>query len=307
MPITPTRTTPFAIHTHALSKQFHKISAVQHVNMMVPSGSVYGLLGPGAAGKSTLLRMVLGMMTPSTGSIEVLGQPLTRRSARSMVKRIGAVLDGPPGYDHLTAQENMHIVQDMLGLTPEQVDRAFDAVRLTPHRKKLVKSFSLGMRQRLGIAMAIARDPELLILDEPMNGLDPAGSEEIRLLLVQLAKRGVTVVVTSHRLEEVDMMASHIGIMFDGALIFQGSKDELTDHILPDLLVETSDRTAAVSQINGAIPVPGGILVRKVTPVESAKVIQRLALAGVPIYEVRRIHRSLEEVFLNLTAQGEFV
>ncbi|WP_336249730.1 ABC transporter ATP-binding protein [Stomatohabitans albus] len=293
-----------AISTHALTKQFKNRKVVDSVSMTVPTGTVYGLIGPKDAGKSTLIRMILGLLPPTSGQVDVLGTPMNRHNAKQLVNRIGAMVDGPPGYNHLTASENMHIVQDMLGLTKRQVDRALDMVRLTPHRDKLIRTYSLGMRQRLGIAMVLARNPELIILDEPTNGLDVAGIEEIRLLLSQLASRGTTVLVTGHKLDEVDNMAHVVGIIDDGKLLFEGTRDALETHTAPDLVIETPDRTGAVSQITGAIPIPGGIMVRKVSHVESAKVIQRLALAGIPIYEVRRVPRSLEEVFVNLTPDG---
>lgn len=289
-----------AITTHNLTKRFRSFTAVDGVNMHVPAGVVYGLVGPTAAGKSTLIRMLLGLLAPSSGHIEVLGTSVDRFSARQLVGKVGAVIDRPSGYAHLTGGENMHIIKDMLGLDDLQIDRALEMVRLSNQRDKLIKSYSFGMRQRLGIAMALARDPELLILDEPTRGLDVSGVEEIRLLLTQLASRGVTVLVASNQLDEIDKMASTFGVLADGKLIFEGSREELERHTVPDLVIETPNRTGAVSQIKGAIPVPGGIMVRKVSQVETAKVIQRLALAGIPIYEVRRIPRSLEEVFVNI-------
>ncbi|GAA3161589.1 ABC transporter ATP-binding protein [Nonomuraea salmonea] len=200
---------------------------------------MYGFLGPNGSGKSTTMKMLLGLTQPTSGDIRLFGRPLTRASRTKLLPSIGSMIEAPPGYAHLSGRENLRIVQDMLGLSTEQIDHALATVRLTQHQHKLVRTYSLGMKQRLGIAMALARDPALLILDEPTNGLDPAGIEEIRTLLVRLAGEGITVMVSSHLLDEIDKMASVLAILSQGRMIFQGTRDRLFEHSVPDLVIET--------------------------------------------------------------------
>ena len=221
--------------------------------------------------------------------------------------RTGSMIEQPPGYAHLTGAENMRVVQRMLGLTDAQVDRALSLVRLTEHKDRLVRSYSMGMKQRLGIAMALARQPELLILDEPTNGLDPAGTEEIRHLLVGLAAQGVTVMVSSHLLDEIDKMATVLGILSSGHLVFQGTRDDLMARSVPDVRVVTPARNLDARLLEGIAPAsavhlaPDGLQVEGLAPQRVAEMVRRLVLAGAPVYEVRRQAQSLEDVFMDLT------
>lgn len=296
--------TAAAITSRGLTKTFKKHTAVDSLNLRVPQGVVYGFLGPNGSGKSTTMKMLLGLTQPTSGEIEVLGRPLTRASRTALLPSIGSMIEAPPGYGHLTGRENMRIVADMLDLSTAQIDRALATVRLTEHQHKLVRNYSLGMKQRLGIAMALAREPILLVLDEPTNGLDPAGIEEIRTLLVQLAGQGVTVMVSSHQLDEIDKMASVLGILANGKLIFQGTRDELFEHSIPDLVIETPEPTAALALGITATPIPEGVRISGVDKDQTAQIVHRLAVAGVPIYEVRRVQQSLEDVFMDLTGRG---
>ncbi|GAA4285189.1 ABC transporter ATP-binding protein [Brevibacterium daeguense] len=292
------------ITTRGLTKTFKSHTAVDSLDLHVPEGHVYGFLGPNGSGKSTTMKMLLGLTQPTSGDIEILGQPLTRASRTQLLPSIGSMIEAPPGYGHLTGRENMRIVQDMLDLSTTQIDQALGTVRLTEHQHKLVRNYSLGMKQRLGIAMALARDPELLILDEPTNGLDPAGIEEIRTLLVDLAGRGISIMVSSHQLAEIDKMASVLGILSSGKMIFQGTRDQLFEHSVPDLIIETPDPEAALAQAITAVPLPEGIRISGIDKDQTAKVVHRLAVAGVPIHEVRRVQQSLEDVFMDLTGRG---
>ncbi|MGQ4366195.1 ABC transporter ATP-binding protein [Streptomyces sp. SAS_272] len=292
------------ITTHALTKTFKTHTAVDALDLHVPQGLVYGFLGPNGSGKSTTMKMLLGLTQPTSGDIEVLGQPLTRASRTELLPSIGSLIEAPPGYGHLTGRENMRIVQDMLDLSTAQIDHALATVRLTEQQHKLVRNYSLGMKQRLGIAMALARDPALLILDEPTNGLDPAGIEEIRTLLIDLAGRGITIMVSSHLLDEIDKMASVLGILSSGKMLFQGTRDQLFEHSVPDLVIETPDPQAAHAQGINATLVPEGIRLSGIDKDQTAKVVYQLAVAGVPIHEVRRVPQSLEDVFMDLTGRG---
>jgi ABC-type multidrug transport system ATPase subunit len=292
------------ITTNRLSKVFKGHQAVDSVDLDVPQGVVYGFLGPNGSGKSTTMKMILGLTQPTSGDITVFGEPLTRASRSTLLLSIGSMIEAPPGYGHLTGRENMRIVQHMLGLTDAQGDRALATVRLSEHRDKLVRNYSLGMKQRLGIAMALARDPALLVLDEPTNGLDPAGIEETRELIIALASRGITVMVSSHLLDEIDKMADVLGILSAGRLIFQGTRDDLFQHSTPDLIVSTPDPHAAARLGITGVPIDEGLRISGADKQQAADVIHRLAVAGVPIYEVRRVQQSLEDVFMDLTGRG---
>lgn len=292
------------ITSRGLTKKFKSHTAVDSLTLDVPQGQVYGFLGPNGSGKSTTMKMLLGLIQPTSGDIEVLGEPLTRASRTRLLPSIGSMIEAPPGYGHLTGRENMRIVQDMLDLPTAQIDHALATVRLTEHQHKLVRNYSLGMKQRLGIAMALAREPKLLILDEPTNGLDPAGIEEIRTLLIDLASRGITVMVSSHLLDEIDKMATVLGILSRGKMIFQGSRDRLFERSVPDLIIETSDPQAALAQGLTATRIPEGIRMSGIDKDQAAKIVYQLAVAGVPIYEVRRVAQSLEDVFMGLTGRG---
>ena len=309
-PAAPNRPAGPAITTAGLTRVFgsgaRARTVVDRLDLVVPRGVVYGFLGPNGSGKSTTMKMLLGLLEPTAGSVRLLGQDLTRAARGPLMARIGSMIERPPGYGHLTGAENMRIVQKLLGLSDGQVERALALVRLNEHRDKLVRAYSLGMKQRLGIAMALAREPELLILDEPTNGLDPAGIEEIRRLLVELAGRGVTVMVSSHLLDEIDRMAGVLGVLSAGRLVFQGTRS------VPDLLVVTPAGRAALSAevLAGLVPASGpgaavptaeGMRVPGLSPDGAAELARRLVGAGVPVHELRREPKSLEEVFMDLT------
>lgn len=291
------------ITTNSLTKSFKNHRAVDSLDLHVPEGSVYGFLGPNGSGKSTTMKMLLGLTQPTHGEIELFGRELNPSSRTELLPAIGSMIEAPPGYGHLSGEENMRIVRDMLGLSNAQIDYALSTVRLTEHRTKLVRNYSLGMKQRLGIAMAIARSPSLLVLDEPTNGLDPAGIEEIRNLLVHLAHEGITVMVSSHLLDEIDKMANVLGILSQGRMIFQGTRERLFEHSIPDLIIETPDPEAVMAQGIDATKTPDGLRVSGINKSQTAEMIHRLAIANVPIYEVRRVQQSLEDVFMDLTGR----
>ncbi|MBB6015975.1 ABC transporter ATP-binding protein [Deinococcus radiopugnans] len=290
----------YAISTQGLTKTYGGRAVVESLDLCIPPGSVYGFLGPNGAGKSTTMKLLLGLTRPTKGRIEVLGQPLQQGSP--LMRQIGSMIEAPPGYGHLTGWENLQIVQHMLGLQTSQIERVLEVVRLTAHRNKLVRNYSLGMKQRLGIAMALAREPKLLILDEPTNGLDPAGIEEIRELLVHLAQQGITVMVSSHLLDEINKMATHLGILSEGRLIFQGTRDELFGKSLPDLVIEspTPQQVAAY----GGQWTAKGVIFKDLDKPGAARLLAELAAHGIEVYEAARAKQSLEEAFIKLTSHG---
>ncbi|WP_017177079.1 ABC transporter ATP-binding protein [Actinomyces timonensis] len=310
-----------AITTEGLTRSFSGRTVVDSLDLHVPAGTIYGFLGPNGSGKSTTMKMLLGLLRPTAGRMTVLGQPLTPAGAPELMGRIGSLIEAPPGYGYLTGAENMRLIARMLGLAQEQTDRALALVRLTEHKDRLVRTYSLGMKQRLGIAIALAREPELLILDEPTNGLDPAGMEEVRELLVSLTAQGVTVMISSHLLDEVERMADVLGILKDGRLVFEGTRKGLMELSVPDVVITTpqhDDARAVAAALVEAVgragirpgaqmlpPGRGGELrLRGLGADGVAELIRRLVAAGVPVHEARREERSLEEVFMGMTGRG---
>lgn len=293
------------VTTHGLTKRFGSATVVDGLDLRVPEGVVYGFLGPNGSGKSTTMKMLLSLLTPTSGEIEVFGRPMTRGTRRELLAHIGSLIEAPSVYGHLTGAENMRIVQRLLGLTDAQVTNALATVRLEQHKDKLVRNYSLGMKQRLGIAMALARSPKLLVLDEPTNGLDPAGIEEIRELLIALAADGVTVMVSSHLLAEMEKMAQVLGIIDHGRLVFQGTRAELFERALPDLVIDTpdADLAARVLAAHGPARVDEGVRLTNLSAAATAQGIAALVGAGVAVHEVRREQQSLEDVFIEITGR----
>lgn len=208
---------PFILQTKQLSKRYGKHFAVNRVELKVRERSIYGLLGPNGAGKSTVLKLITGLIRPTEGDILFEGRPWTRKA----LGRIGALIESPALYGHLTARENLRVHTTLLGLPHRRIDEVLEVVDLTDTGKKKVSRFSLGMKQRLGIAIALLKKPKLLILDEPTNGLDPIGIQEFRRLIRTFPEQGMTVIVSSHVLSEVEQMADDIGIISDGKLLYQ--------------------------------------------------------------------------------------
>ena len=206
------------LKTTDLCKNFKGQRAVNNVSLNIEKNTVYGLLGPNGAGKSTTLKMITGMMHPTSGSIEFDGHKWSRKD----LARIGALIETPPLYDNLTAKENLEVRVTMLGLPKQRIEQVLEVVDLTDTGKKRAGHFSLGMKQRLGIALALINDPELLILDEPMNGLDPLGIQDLRKLIRSFPEKGITVILSSHILSEVELIADHIGIISGGILGYSG-------------------------------------------------------------------------------------
>ena len=206
------------LETSNLCKKFKGQTAVDNVSLHIKENTVYGLLGPNGAGKSTTLKMITGILKPTFGTIVFNGQSWTRNA----LNQIGALIEMPPLYENLTAYENLKVRALLLGLSDERISEVLRIVRLTDTGKKRAGQFSLGMKQRLGIAIALLNNPKLLILDEPTNGLDPVGIEELRELIRSFPSKGITVILSSHILSEVQQIADHIGIISNGVLGYEG-------------------------------------------------------------------------------------
>ncbi len=206
------------LETRGLCKSFHRQTVLDHISLMVPRGCVYGLLGPNGAGKSTLMKMFSGMLRPDEGEIFFQGEKWSRQK----LEETGVLIEQPPLYENLTARENLEVRRLLLEIPPKRIDEVLEIVDLKNTGKKRAGQFSMGMKQRLGIAAALLNHPQLLILDEPTNGLDPFGIQELRELIRGFAEKGMTVIVSSHILSEVEQIADYIGIISEGVLGYQG-------------------------------------------------------------------------------------
>lgn len=213
------------LRTTELSKSFKGQKAVNKVSLNIEKGKIYGLLGPNGAGKSTTLKIITGILKPTSGEMFFEGKPWSR----DVLSDIGALIENPPIYDNLSARDNLKVRSLLLGVEEKRIDEVLQIVSLTNTGKKKAGQFSLGMKQRLGIAMALLSRPKLLILDEPTNGLDPIGIEELRKLIRSFSEQGMTVILSSHILSEVQLIADHIGIISDGVLGYEGALDQSQD------------------------------------------------------------------------------
>lgn len=207
----------------ALTKRYKGFAAVEELNMSVREGRIYGFIGPNGAGKSTTLKMLLGLVHPTAGEIELFGERLTEKSRVALLRGVGSLIESPAYYGHLTARENLRVYAEILALPEKNIDEVLKIVRLDRQEGKRTSAFSLGMKQRLGLASALLGFPKLLILDEPTNGLDPSGIQEMRELIRSLPERyGMTVIVSSHLLSEVERIADDVGIIAHGRMKYQG-------------------------------------------------------------------------------------
>ena len=298
------------IETKGLCKTYGKQLAVDHVALQVPKGCVYGFIGPNGAGKSTTMKMLLGLIHPSAGQVFLLGKELTPHNRLTLLRQTGSLIESPSGYLHLTARENLQIVADLKGISHRDIARVLEIVHLTQDRDRKVGQFSLGMKQRLGIAMALLGSPKLLILDEPTNGLDPAGIQEMRALIADMpAATGATVLISSHLLGEMEQMVEQVGIIHHGRMLFEGPLHELQRHSRGDLSIRLlhPQKGLAILQANG-ISVRQKEDVLTLPPLRDeplAGLVQALADGGAGVVELTRHTKSLEEIFLSLTDRKE--
>lgn len=298
----------YVIQTKDLTKQYRKQLAADKVNIHIRKGTIYGLLGRNGAGKSTIMKMLLGLTPISSGEAEVFGQNV-RQSGRKIYPRIGAIVETPGFYPNLTATENLEIFAKLRGTSRlDAVKRALDVVGLPYKDKKLFDSFSIGMKQRLGIARAIMHDPELLILDEPINGLDPIGISEIRGFLQQLSReQGKTILISSHILSEIDLMADDVGIIHNGRLLEENSMKELKRKNQKYILFRVSSTASAARilerQFAGAgYRVEDDTVIRIYdTEINLGAVNKAFITNGIDVFESRTCDESLEDYFKEIT------
>ncbi len=296
------------IETKALCKQYGPHTAVDHVELHVPQGCVYGFIGPNGAGKSTTMKMLLGLIHPTAGRVRLLGQELTEKSRLPLLRQTGSLIESPAGYLHLTAQENLEIVADLKGVPHKDIGRVLDIVHLTQDRNRRVGQYSLGMKQRLGIAMALLGSPKLLILDEPTNGLDPAGIQEMRALIRNMpAATGATVLISSHLLGEMEQMVEQVGIIDHGHILFEGPLTELQRHSRGNVTLRLLDpaKAAPILRANGLTAHSDSCVVTLPPLRDSllADLVQKLAACGAGVVELTPRTKTLEEIFLSLTSE----
>lgn len=292
------------VATDNLSKEYDGVYRVQELDIRIKEGDIYGFLGPNGAGKSTTMKMLLGLVKPTSGTIEIMGKPFNEKNLRDILASVGSLIESPSYYGHLTGRENMEIIRRLLDLPKKNIEEAVHIVRMENQMEKKVKNYSLGMKQRLGIAMALARFPKLLILDEPTNGLDPAGIEEMRELIKMLPKQyGMTVMISSHILSEIDQMATVVGIINQGCLIFQERMSVLDMQREPQIILRTSDNNHAFQLLKKANPqrTTDGLQIGALTDEQTGAVVQCLCSNGISVYRVEEHRESLEDIFLNLT------
>ncbi|MDH4424000.1 MULTISPECIES: ABC transporter ATP-binding protein [Bacillus] len=299
----------YVIKTRNLTKKHGKINSVNNLNLEVPEGSIYGFLGPNGAGKTTTIKMLLGLIKPSNGKIEIFNSDLLKNRS-SILSKVGSLVESPSYYGHLSGYKNLEVIATMLDIKKSRIDEVLKLVRLTKEAQKPVKHYSLGMKQRLGIASALIGEPQLLILDEPTNGLDPSGIQEIRELIIEMPKRfGITVMVSSHLLSEINAMATHVGIINEGNLVFQNKLEVLQDKNKSQLYLEVGNPELAYAQLkNQGWEVDNksnGLLVNSISRKDIAKIVESLVLEKNLIYKVNEQKRSLEDIFLNLTGKGQ--
>ena len=296
------------IETKALCKQYGPHTAVDHVELHVPQGCVYGFIGPNGAGKSTTMKMLLGLIHPTAGRVRLLGQELTEKSRLPLLRQTGSLIESPAGYLHLTAQENLEIVADLKGVPHKDIGRVLDIVHLTQDRNRRVGQYSLGMKQRLGIAMALLGSPKLLILDEPTNGLDPAGIQVMRALIRNMpAATGATVMISSHLLGEIEQMVEQVGIIDHGHILFEGPLTELQRHSRGNVTLRLLDpaKAAPILRANGLTAHSDSCVVTLPSLQDAllADLVQKLAACGAGVVELTPHTKTLEEIFLSLTSE----
>lgn len=298
-----------SVSTQALRREFGKVTAVSDLNLDLPRGGVIGLVGPNGSGKSTAIRMLLGLIRPTSGTAEVLGVSIEDPSG--YVARVGALIENPAFIPTLSARSNLRSLARLRGLPNDRVDQVLEIVGLKGREKEAVKTFSLGMKQRLGIAAALLPDPDLLILDEPTNGLDPAGIVEIRALLRRLASQDRTVIVSSHLLAEIEAACDFIVVIRFGELMFSGPIGDLMSQATPHVDVRPEheyDRPKLTSLLKGAgyEVMDLGTDVRIIgEPGAAASANRMAASAGITLASIVVVQETLESVFLRMTGDSD--
>jgi ABC-2 type transport system ATP-binding protein len=296
------------VTTQKLSYSFDKQTVLDNISLEVPRGSIYGFLGPNGAGKTTTLRLILGLLQKKNGSIKVFGNELSSNRI-SVLKRTGSLIEQPSMYLHLNGKQNLETFRLPYNSPKSRITEILKIVGLSDAGNKKVKAYSLGMKQRLGIATALLHDPELLILDEPVNGLDPNGIIEIRDLLKQLNNEyGKTIIISSHLLPEIEKTATNVAIIHKGKILFQNTMEELL-HIQSDsslIEIETGDNEKAVRILQQTVPITlrgNKILLKHQSKEHTASLNALLVKEGIQVYRLALIQNDLENIFMQITSK----
>jgi ABC-2 type transport system ATP-binding protein len=301
-----------AIATSGLAKRFRGQLAVAGIDLAVPQGAVYGFLGPNGSGKTTTIRMLLGLIQPTRGSHEMLGVPMPG-GVNAVLPRVGSLVEGPAFYPQLSGRANLARLDAADRMSSrrtagERIDRALERVGLLAAAGKRFRAYSLGMKQRLAIAAGLLQPRELMILDEPTNGLDPQGTREVRSLIREIAAEGTTIFVSSHLLAEVEQICSHVGVMRTGKLVFQGTLDELRSRGTARILVRTAEPAKAADVLAelglADIRTAGLEASAQLGGQPPEEICARLVHAGVPVAGLATPRPSLEDLFVELTGEG---
>ncbi|MGD9518586.1 MAG: ABC transporter ATP-binding protein [Armatimonadota bacterium] len=300
---------PPAVQTYGLSKHYGRITAVRDLSLTIPRGTIYGLLGPNGAGKTTTMRMLLGLVRPTAGSATVLGMDCRHIEARAP-GNVGAFVDGMAFYPYLSGRRNLHLLCHLSGSGHDEVEGALESVGLTANANRLVRAYSHGMRQRLGIAAALVPRPRLLVLDEPASGLDPAGVRDIRDLLRRLSAEDMTILLSSHLLWEVQQLCTHVGIMFSGCLVAHGTVDELLAENTLGLtvVVDRPDRALELLEEQGHRVTRGsnGSLFVTVSQDQVPDINALLVNGGLRVYTLSPHHKTLEDLYMEFVERGRY-
>ncbi|MGJ8560705.1 MAG: ABC transporter ATP-binding protein [Litorimonas sp.] len=296
-----------AIETQGLTRHFGDVRAVNGIDLHVPQGSVFGFLGPNGSGKTTTIRLLLGLIHADAGSVQINGFDIrTQRSAA--LAKVGAIVENPALYPNLTGREVLRITAVLLKLDTLEIDRVLEIVDLQKPADRRVRGYSLGMRQRLALARALMGNPKLLMLDEPTNGLDPAGIADMRRLIKTLPEQsGTTVFVSSHQLSEMEQMTDHVALIKSGGLLFQGRLDTLMAQTQAELVIETAQigaalATATSAGLDATAGVDGIVVASPMDVTARAALISALVGAGCSVSQARMVEPSLEQLFLTLTS-----
>jgi len=289
-----------AIIAEGLTKRFGNVEALRGVDLQVRHGTVLGLLGPNGAGKTTTLRMLLGLIRPTSGDVTVLGR---RPGDPAALAKIGSMIEGPAFYPYLSGHSNLAVVGRYAGVGTRAVQASLEAVDLGSRGGDKVSAYSLGMKQRLGVAAALLKDPDVVVLDEPTNGLDPGGIREMRALIRRLGDSGRTVILSSHMLGEVQQVCDRVGVIAAGRIVAENTVEELRGDSHLVLRATPSDVVmATLARLSvEALPTSEGAFEMRVDEHRTGEAIRALVLAGVDIHEVRRVDRQLEDVFFEVT------
>ena len=296
------------IKTNNLTFRFSgKETILKNINLEVPNGSIYGFLGPNGAGKTTTLKLILGLLRKQEGTIEIFEKDFDKNRVE-ILQNIGSLIESPSLYAHLTAIENLKILQKVYQCSKNRIPEIIEIVGLSNTGKKKTGKFSLGMKQRLSIGMALLHNPKLLILDEPTNGLDPNGILEIRELLIRINKElGATIVISSHLLAEIEKMVTHVGIINKGTILFQGTLEELQLKQVQTSFIgfETNNDEKAIDIIKAfdirPIPSNGHISIPNIDKRLIAQINAQLVKENVDVYQITNIKNDLESIFIELT------